>query len=76
MYYKTWLAKSVAQSNQKGTWFGWYFEPANKIYEMANFKDIFKEAIDFAKDARDGLVKTDFHDDERTIAAAGNEAPF
>lgn len=59
IYFRSWKAIPVEQSNSQGSWFGWKFEPSKNILELDPSKSLLKECIEFHEQARDGLVRGD-----------------
>lgn len=66
LYYRSWLADVVEQSNEQGAWFGWKFEPGPTVLELDASGALLKEAKDFYQQASQGLVTGD-------VAAAAEE---
>lgn len=63
LFYRSWEAYSVGQSNAKGSWNGWKFRPGKPILELGG-KALLDEAVEFNKQAKEGLVQGDFAGDE------------
>ena len=63
LFYRSWEAFSVGQSNAKGSWNGWKFRPGETILELGG-KALLDEAVDFNKQAKEGLVQGDFAGEE------------
>lgn len=59
LFYRSWTATPVAQSNNEGEWFGWKFEAAEALPEMENGAELLKEARDFYEQVRSGQVTGD-----------------
>ena len=59
IYYRSWKAEVVEQSNNEGSWFGWKFSPGFTILQLDPGKSLLKAAKDFHEQARDGLVQGD-----------------
>lgn len=63
LFYRSWEAYSVGQSNAKGSWNGWKFRPGKTILELGG-KALLDEAVEFNKQAKEGLVQGDFANEE------------
>lgn len=59
MYYRTWIASGVEQSNAKGDWIGWTFEPGEPINDIDPTKELLAVAKEFCHQAKIGLVRGD-----------------
>ncbi len=59
MYYRSWLASPTEESNAKGDWFGWSFEPGDPINEIDPSKELLSVAKEFCRQAKSGLVRGD-----------------
>lgn len=59
MYYRVWLATIKEESNAKGDWFGWSFEPGDPINEIDPTKELLASAKEFCHQAKVGLVRGD-----------------
>lgn len=75
IYYRSWKAKSVPESNNKGEWFGWRFEADQNVLELDPTKSLLQQAKDFCEQAASGLVQGDVAGmDESQPAATGDNA--
>lgn len=63
LFYRSWEAYSVGQSNAKGSWNGWKFRPGKTILELGG-KALLDEAVEFHKQAKEGLVQGDLAGEE------------
>lgn len=59
LFYRSWIATSIEQSNAEGNWMGWKFSPDKKVMDIDPTKNLLREADAFARDAKAGLVKGD-----------------
>lgn len=59
IFYRSWKASIVGESNAKGDWNGWKFTPDKDIITLDPSKNLLAEAKAFFEDARSGLVKGD-----------------
>lgn len=59
IYYRSWLASPTEESNAKGDWFGWSFEPGDPINEIDPSKELLAVAKEFCRQAKAGLVRGD-----------------
>lgn len=59
IYFRSWKATPVEQSNTQGSWFGWKFEPSRNIIELDKSRALMRDCIEFHEQARDGLVRGD-----------------
>lgn len=59
MYYRAWLAAPTEESNNKGDWFGWGFEPGDPINEIDPSKELLAVCKEFCRQAKVGLVRGD-----------------
>ena len=59
IFYRSWLASIAEQSNQKGAWFGWKFDPGPTVLEIDPSGALLAEAKDFYEQAATGLVTGD-----------------
>lgn len=59
IYYRSWLASPVEESNNEGDWFGWSFEPGEPINEIDPSKELLAVAKEFCRQAKVGLVRGD-----------------
>lgn len=75
IFYRSWKATKTHESNAKGDWFGWKFEPDATIFEIDPSKNLLKEAKEFLEQARAGLVMGDLasYSDDGTAGAANGE---
>lgn len=64
IFFRSWKATPVEQSNAEGSWFGWKFEPGQNIMELDPTKSLLREAQEFYQQARDGLVRGDLNVEE------------
>lgn len=62
LFWRSWEAYSVPQSNAQGSWNGWKFRPGKTLWEIGG-KSLLAEAVDFYNQARSGLVQGDFGND-------------
>lgn len=60
IYWRVWHARSVGQSNAKGSWNGWKFAPGQTILELDPSGKLLREVVEFQEQARQGLVQGDF----------------
>ena len=61
--------KTVAQSNDKGTWFGWNISKVGPVQD----KELYRQAKAFAESISKGDVQTSHGDeDQKSKSAAGN----
>lgn len=74
IFYRAWIASPTEESNSKGDWFGWSFEPADPIKEIDPSGELLAEAKEFCRQAKVGLVRGDVegaakeaHDQEGTM---------
>lgn len=67
IYYRSWNATVVDQKNNQGDWFGWKFNPGQKVLELDPTGQLLKEAVDFMEQIKAGIVKAD-------VASMGTEA--
>lgn len=74
IFFRSWIASPVEQSNNDGSWFGWKFEPAQNIIELDPTKSLLKEAQDFYQQARDGLVRGDLTVEEEVATMTASNA--
>jgi hypothetical protein len=72
IYWRSWEATGVEQSNQDGAWVGWKLEPSANILELDRTKSLLREAKEFYAQSRDGLVTGDLNMAAEE-AAAGEE---
>jgi hypothetical protein len=63
IFYKSWIATTVEQSNNEGVWRGWNFAPGREILTIDPTKALLNEAIEFSTQAKEGLVKGDLTGD-------------
>jgi len=56
IFYRSWRASTVNQTNNEGDWFGWKFEAADSLPEMEDGAELLAEAKAFYEQARNGLV--------------------
>jgi hypothetical protein len=70
MYSQTYRLTTVAESNDKGKWYGWEIERVGAVDKA----DIYNAAKSFAQSVGSGDVKVK-HESE-TGAAASSAAPF
>lgn len=59
LFYRSWTATTVGKSNAQGDWNGWKFKPNKTILEIGG-KALLDEAVDFHREAKDGLVQGSF----------------
>lgn len=59
LYWRSWEARAVPQSNTQGSWYGWKFDPGKTLWELGG-KKLLEEAVDFNAQAKSGLVQGDF----------------
>lgn len=59
IYYRAWIATPVDESNAKGDWVGWSFEPGEPINDIDPSKELLAVAKEFCHQAKVGLVKGD-----------------
>lgn len=59
MYYRAWLAVPTEESNNKGDWMGWSFEPGDPINEIDPSKELLAVCKEFCRQAKVGLVRGD-----------------
>lgn len=59
IFYRSWTASPIGESNDKGKWSGWKFSPGKTILELDPKKGLLQDAKDFYEQARSGLVKGD-----------------
>tara|TARA_R110002153_G_scaffold87579_1_gene216409 strand:+ start:1236 stop:2033 length:798 start_codon:yes stop_codon:yes gene_type:complete len=63
--------KTVEQSNDKGTWYGWTISKVGPVQD----KNLYAAAKSFAESIRDGDVKTK-HSEEETESKSNDSVPF
>jgi hypothetical protein len=63
--------KTVEQSNDKGTWYGWTISKVGPVQD----KNLYAAAKGFAESVRDGDVKTK-HSEEETESKSNDSVPF
>lgn len=68
MWYRSWKATTIEESNTQGSWKSWRFSPGDPILALDPTKTILREAMEFYEQARDGLVRGD------VVAAAEEHA--
>lgn len=75
MWYRSWNASPVEQSNNDGTWFLWKFEAGRRTFEIDPSGALWKACQNFYEQASQGLVKGDVTqmeiDGESTDSAGG-----
>jgi hypothetical protein len=59
IYYRSWSAGTAEESNNKGDWIGWTFEPSEPIMEIDPTGALLNEAKEFCRQAKVGLVRGD-----------------
>lgn len=59
IFYRSWHATVVEQSNAKGDWFGWSFAPHKTVLELDPTKQLLADAQRFHKEAASEQVKGD-----------------
>jgi hypothetical protein len=59
IFYRSWKATSIEQSNAKGSWMGWKFEPGPTIIELDPTKGLLERAKAFFDMGQAGLAKGD-----------------
>lgn len=59
IFYRAWIANGVEESNDKGDWIGWSFEPGDPINEIDPTKELLAVAKEFCHQAKVGLVRGD-----------------
>ncbi len=69
IFFRSWKAILTHETNAKGDWFGWKFEPGENVFEIDPSGALLKEAKDFYEQARSGLVSGDLtnFDDAETM---------
>lgn len=74
IFFRSWKTTKTHESNAKGDWFGWKFDPDQNIIELDPSKNLLKEAKDFLEQARSGLVTGDLasYADDGTAGATDN----
>jgi hypothetical protein len=65
LFYRSWIANTVGKSNAKGDWNGWKFKPGRMILDIGG-KALLDEAVDFHKQAKDGMVQGSFDQENVT----------
>jgi hypothetical protein len=61
IYWRSWDATGIEQSNNDGSWVGWKLDPARNILELDPTKSLLREAKEFYAQSRDGLVMGDLN---------------
>lgn len=74
IYYRSWIASVAEESNAKGDYFGWSFEPGRTILEIDPKRHLLEEAKDFWAQARMGLVRGDLTIEEDDTTGRGEGA--
>lgn len=74
IYYRSWIAAPVEESNKKGDYFGWKFSPGKTVLELDPSKHLLNEAKDFYAQSQMGLVRGDLtvEEDENTGRVEGS----
>ena len=70
IFFRSWHAQPVAQSNAHGSWRGWKFTPDAPTLELDPSQGLRKDCISFYEQARDGIVQGDVVTHEDVIGAA------
>lgn len=73
IYYRSWIATGVEESNAKGDWIGWSFEPGDPINEIDPTKQLLALAKEFCHQAKVGLVRGDVEGAAREQDQAEND---
>jgi hypothetical protein len=78
MYALVFKVGTSAQSNDKGTWYGYTFTFDHLVTEEEDAEDVYEKAKAFWQSARSGQVKTQSRDAESGTAAGDNDddTPF
>lgn len=76
IYWRSWIAAVVPQSNAKGSWYGWKFSPGQTLMQLKNGAALMKEAAAFANEAKAGLVRGDFATMTEELHEDDGKKPF
>lgn len=74
IYYRSWFAKTTEESNAKGDWSGWKFEPGPNILEIDATKKLLAEAKEFMLQVSQGLVSGDVASLAEEAAGSGGSS--
>lgn len=58
LFWRSWEAYPVSQSNAQGSWYGWKFRPGKTLWELGG-RSLLDEAVDFHSQAKSGAVQGD-----------------
>ena len=75
LFYRSWNASVVEQSNNDGSWFGWKFEPGDPIMTIDPQRNLLTEAKEFCEQAKNGLFQGDVGAGDEE-PASGSDAPM
>lgn len=59
LFYRTWRASTILESNAEGSWFGWKFDPGPRILDLEHGRMYAMEGKEFAIQAAKGLIQGD-----------------
>lgn len=73
IFFRSWKATVIEQSNAEGNWLGWKFDPGTPILEIGGM-ELLAQCKEFFEQARDGVVTGDVNPSPEDIVAASSGA--
>lgn len=76
LFYRVYRLTTVAESNEKGDWFGWKITPHKEVFKLEGGRGIFAEARRLAEDVSTKRVQVKAEQLEKITGGSEDKIPF